>query len=72
MTEVVNTAGWIQWSSSDPRTDQVTLAEYDNTGAGSKGTRASFASTLSKPIAITTVLGSSYASASWVDTAYIS
>ncbi|KAK3114542.1 hypothetical protein LTR53_007034 [Teratosphaeriaceae sp. CCFEE 6253] len=72
MTDVVNAAGWIEWSSSDPRTDHVTLAEYDNSGAGSEGTRASFASTLSEPIAITDVLGSDYASASWVDTSYIS
>jgi pectinesterase len=72
MTEVVNTAGWVKWSSSDPRTDHVTLAEYDNTGAGSKGARASFASTFSAPIAITAVLGSNYDSASWVDTSYIS
>ncbi|KAK5716393.1 hypothetical protein LTR17_016366 [Elasticomyces elasticus] len=72
MTDVVNQAGWIQWSSSDTRTDHVTFGEYDNTGEGADGTRASFATTLSSPIAITEVLGSDYASASWVDTEYIS
>ncbi|KAK3634515.1 hypothetical protein LTR56_015243 [Elasticomyces elasticus] len=72
MTDVVNQAGWIQWSSSDTRTDHVTFGEYDNTGEGAEGTRASFATSLSSPIAITEVLGSDYASASWVDTEYIS
>ncbi|CAK4032051.1 carbohydrate esterase family 8 [Lecanosticta acicola] len=71
MTDVINSAGWAEWSTSEPNTDHVTFAEYGNTGAGSKGTRASFATTLSEPVAISDVLGSNYTSASWVDTAYM-
>ena len=70
MTDVINSAGWTEWQSSEPNTDHVTFAEYGNTGAGAKGTRASFASKLSAPLAMADVLGSDYAD--WVDTAYIS
>lgn len=70
MTNVINSAGWAQWGSSDPRTDKVYYGEYSNTGDGSKGTRASFAKMLSSPASISTILGSSYSS--WVDTSYLS
>ena len=46
-------------------------AEYKNSGAGSEGTRASFASTLIEPVLITEVLGSDYESMEYVDTAYL-
>lgn len=72
MTDVINSAGWIEWSSSEPNTEHVTFAEYDNTGAGADGTRASFATKLSEPVAIADVLGSGYETATFVDTAYIS
>ncbi|KAF1926403.1 carbohydrate esterase family 8 protein [Didymella exigua CBS 183.55] len=70
MSSVINAKGWSQWNTGDPRTDSVTFDEYSNSGAGSTGTRASFSHNLSSPIAITTVLGSSYTS--WVDTTYLS
>jgi pectinesterase len=70
LSNVINAAGWSVWGSSNPQTDHVTFAEYGNTGAGASGTRASFASKLSAPVAITTVLGSGYKS--WVDTSYLS
>lgn len=70
MTDVINSAGWIEWSSSEPNTEDVLFGEYDNTGAGSEGTRASFATELSAPIAITTILGDDYTD--WVDTSYLS
>jgi pectinesterase len=70
MTSVINSAGWIEWSSSEPNTADVLFGEYGNSGAGSEGTRASFATKLSSPVAITTILGSGYAS--WVDTTYLS
>jgi len=63
----VQPAGWSIWSTATPNTDHVTFAEYGNTGAGASGTRASFSSKLSAPIAITTVLGST----SWVDSTYL-
>ncbi|KAH8801991.1 pectin lyase fold/virulence factor, partial [Flagelloscypha sp. PMI_526] len=64
----IQAAGWSIWNTGDERTDHVTFAEYGNTGSGASGTRASFSSKLSSPIAITTVLGSSYTS--WVDTSF--
>ncbi|PCG89649.1 Pectinesterase, catalytic [Penicillium occitanis (nom. inval.)] len=70
MSNVINSAGWEEWSSSSPNTADVLFGEYDNSGAGSQGTRASFATKLSSPIAITTILGSDYAN--WVDTSYLS
>lgn len=72
MTDVINAAGWHVWSTSEPNTADVVFEEYGNTGAGASGTRASFAKKISSPIAITTVLGSSYASAAYVDEAYLS
>ncbi|KAK5132919.1 hypothetical protein LTR08_008365 [Meristemomyces frigidus] len=72
MSAVVNTAGWSKWSSASPLTDHVSFGEYDNSGTGSKGTRASFASKLSKAVPITEILGSSYESLSFVDTGYLS
>ena len=68
---VINAAGWSQWSSSQPNTDHASFGEYDNTGAGASGTRASFATKLSSPVTIASVLGSDYASQPWVDTAYL-
>jgi len=67
LSSVVNPAGWEVWESTDPNDQFVTFAEYDNTGAGASGTRASFSEKLSAPISITTVLGST----SWIDPAYL-
>ncbi|KAI7476999.1 pectin lyase-like protein [Hortaea werneckii] len=71
LSEVINPAGWSVWSSTDPQTDHVTFAEYKNSGAGSEGTRASFASTLNEPVQITEVLGSDYEDMAYVDPAYL-
>jgi pectinesterase len=70
MTNVINSAGWSQWSSATPLTDHVYYGEYANTGSGASGTRASFAKKLSSPASISIVLGSGYAS--WVDLSYLS
>ncbi|KAI9655347.1 MAG: hypothetical protein M1821_005494 [Bathelium mastoideum] len=72
MTNVINSAGWSQWETSEPNTDHVSFGEYENTGAGSEGTRASFATKLSAPVAIASVLGSNWESLSFVDTSYVS
>ncbi|PWY75030.1 pectinesterase pmeA [Aspergillus heteromorphus CBS 117.55] len=69
MTDVINALGWTEWSTSEPNTEYVTFEEYDNTGAGSEGTRASFSSKISTPYTISTILGSDYAD--WVDTTYL-
>jgi pectinesterase len=70
MSNVINSAGWSVWSSSDERTDDVLFGEYDNSGAGSEGTRASFATKLSSAVSISTILGSSYSSAGYYDSSY--
>lgn len=70
MTAVINPAGWSVWDSTDP-TDNVSFGEYNNTGPGASGTRVSFATQLSEPLSIASVLGSDYASQSWVDTSYL-
>lgn len=71
LSNVINAAGWHVWSTSDTRTSNVLFEEYTNTGTGASGTRASFSKKISTPIAITTVLGSSYASAYYVDASYL-
>ncbi|KAJ5753323.1 pectinesterase [Penicillium nucicola] len=69
MTNVINSLGWTTWSTSTPNTENVLFGEYGNTGAGSKGTRASFATTLSAKLTIAEILGTDYSS--WVDVSYI-
>lgn len=69
LSDIVNAAGWEEWSTSEARTDNVAFEEYDNSGDGASGTRASFATTLSSAVTIDTVLGSDYAD--WVDADYL-
>lgn len=66
---VINSAGWSQWSSSTPNTSGVTFEEYENTGTGASGTRASFSTARTSAIDIATILGSTYTG--WVDTSYL-
>ncbi|KAH0293056.1 carbohydrate esterase family 8 protein [Aureobasidium namibiae CBS 147.97] len=70
MTNVINADGWHIWNTGDENTDHVTFGEYGNTGDGAAGTRK-FETKLSKAIAITDVLGSGYASAAYIDKAYL-
>lgn len=70
MTDIINSAGWEQWSTSEALTDNVVFEEYDNTGDGaSQDDLASFATTMSSALTISTILGSDYAD--WVDADYI-
>ena len=66
LSAVVNSAGWVQWGSSDARTDNVFYREFGNTGTGASGTRASFSSKLSSAVTLGGVIGST----SWVDMTY--
>jgi pectinesterase len=70
MTNVINASGWHVWNTNDARTSNVAFQEYGNTGAGASGQRASFSKKISAPVAISTVLGSGYASAHYVDASY--
>jgi pectinesterase len=69
MSNVINAAGWHIWNTGNEQTGHVTFGEYGNTGAGASGTRASFGKKLGGAVAVSTVLGSDYAS--WVDSAYL-
>lgn len=72
ISDVINSAGWSEWSSSEPNTDGVTFAVYDNSGDGaSDDYSASFATTLSSAIEISDILGSSYTSAGYYDSSYM-
>ncbi|GKT45018.1 pectinesterase [Colletotrichum spaethianum] len=71
MTGVINSAGWKNWNTGDDRTSNVLFGEYQNTGIGSQGTRASFSKKLSSAISISSILGSSYSSAGYYDAAYM-
>jgi pectinesterase len=71
LSNVINAAGWRVWNEGDERTSNVEFGEYSNTGDGASGQRASFSKKLSSAVKIESVLGSGYASASWVDAAYL-
>ncbi|KAF3760479.1 family 8 carbohydrate esterase [Cryphonectria parasitica EP155] len=71
MSDVINSAGWAEWSSSEPNTEDVLFGEYDNTGDGAEGTRASFATKLSAAVSIETILGDDYTSAGYYDASYM-
>lgn len=110
MTEVINSTGWAEWSTSDPNTEGVyfvsnapgvlgdgrspsfrdslcsnawqsklhsrvrsntSQGEYNNTGAGASGPRASFATKLCSAVSIDTILGSNYTSAGYYDASYL-
>lgn len=69
LSSIINSAGWTVWSSSTPNTGHVTFQEYGNTGSGASGNRASFATKISAPLTIASIVGSDYTS--WVDTSYL-
>ncbi|KAK0129839.1 hypothetical protein ONS96_000388 [Cadophora gregata f. sp. sojae] len=72
LSDVVNAVGWSQWSNATPNIANSYLAEYGNTGAGAATAgRAAFARQLDAPVKIESILGASWASASYVDTTYM-
>jgi len=77
ISDVISPAGWSIWNVGEPNTQNVTFAEFNNTGPGSieatgLAARANFSEQLSAPIAIETVLGENFASEWWVDVSYLS
>lgn len=71
LSEVINAAGWHIWNTGDERTGNVLFGEYENSGEGASGTRASFATELGESVGIETVLGSGYAAEGWVDGGFL-
>lgn len=70
LSDAINGAGWSGWSNSQPNTGHVLFGEYENSGAGSIGKRASFATALSTSVVIADILNDEYES--WVDYGYLS
>jgi len=69
LSDIINSAGWEEWSASEPNTEDVTFDEFGNTGAGASGTRVSYATKLTAALTIESILGDDYAD--WVDTSYL-
>ncbi|SJL09423.1 related to pectinesterase precursor [Armillaria ostoyae] len=64
----VPSEGWSIWNVGDERTDEVTFAEYGNTGDGvDTSGRANFSEVLDSAVDISTVLGST----SWIDASFL-
>ncbi|KAF2083938.1 carbohydrate esterase family 8 protein [Saccharata proteae CBS 121410] len=68
LSDVINSAGWSKWSTSDTRTSDVVFGEYKNSGDGASGTRA-YETKLSSAVKIAKILGSDYAD--YFDTSYL-
>ncbi|KAE9398663.1 pectin lyase-like protein, partial [Gymnopus androsaceus JB14] len=71
LSSIINPAGWEIWSTATPNTADVTFAEYENTGAGAAGTRASFVTKITSNDAynVGVVLGADWAT--WVDQSFV-
>ncbi|KAF9025925.1 pectin lyase fold/virulence factor [Rhodocollybia butyracea] len=71
LSSIINPAGWEIWSTTEPNTEDVTFAEFDNTDSGASGTRVSFSTKLTSTAGYTIadVLGSDWTS--WVDQDYV-
>ncbi|KAF2667791.1 pectin lyase-like protein [Microthyrium microscopicum] len=64
---VVNTAGWSQWQSTDPKTGNVTFGEFGNTGPGASGSRK-FGTKLGAAVSINDIIPNHR---TWVDSKYV-
>ena len=69
MSEVINGAGWRVWNDDQPNTDNVFYGEFENTGAGSEGDRADFATAMDAAVVLGDVLVG-YEGAEWFDASY--
>ncbi|KAF7357367.1 Carbohydrate esterase family 8 protein [Mycena sanguinolenta] len=71
MAAHINPAGWSIWSTATPNTADVFYAEFDSTGPGAAGTRASFSEKLTSNTGFMAadILGSDWTT--WVDQSYV-
>ena len=65
----INPAGWSIWQANNPQTSNVTFAEYNNTGPGSLGKRATFSKHLTTSEAAAYELSAFIGDTSWIDMA---
>jgi len=71
LSDVVNPQGWQRWNGDD-NTDNVYFKEFNNSGSGAAtDTRVAFSGTLTKPVAMSDILGEGYESAWWVDSKFL-
>ncbi|PYH94282.1 pectin lyase-like protein [Aspergillus ellipticus CBS 707.79] len=68
----ISSAGWEEWSASEPNTEHVTFGEYNNSGPGAWSSgRVSFATSLTATEAASYTLSAWIGDTSWLDlTAY--
>jgi len=71
LSNIINSAGWEEWSAATPNTADSDLIEFNNSGAGAAGTRPSWVhkATSDSGMGVADILGSTYTS--WVDTTYL-
>ncbi|KAG9237711.1 BcPME1, pectin methyl esterase 1 [Amylocarpus encephaloides] len=67
---IVKPAGWSVWSSTETRTSNVEFGEFNNTGPGASGPRASFGKRLGKGVGFAEVIGNS-GGQWWIDASYM-
>lgn len=73
LDSIVAPAGWKIWSTSDPRTDHITFAEYSNTGPGNWENNAAARQAFQNSTLLTSdtyTLASVMDSTSWIDSTY--
>ncbi|KAG5953118.1 hypothetical protein E4U53_006854 [Claviceps sorghi] len=71
MSNVINKAGWSQWSISDTRLSNAKFGELGNFGPGATGPRAKFSYKLPKLITISDILGSNFTNEYYFDGSYL-
>ncbi|KAK3678397.1 hypothetical protein LTR78_001694 [Recurvomyces mirabilis] len=65
---MIEAAGWNQWSTSSPQTDQVTFAEYHNYGPGATVcNRANFSEQLTDSSVAQFQLGNFFTTTNWIN-----
>ncbi|KAF2106819.1 putative pectin methylesterase [Lophiotrema nucula] len=72
LSPVINTAGWKIWDTGDENINHVMFGEYNNSGTGAVGKRATFSTKLTAPVRIATILGAAWSNASYIDRGYLS
>src|SRR5205085_2649183 len=73
LDSIIQPAGWKTWSATDPRTDHVTFAEYQNVGPGNWENNAAGRIGFGNATLLTSdtyTLSSVMASTSWIDMTY--
>ncbi|CZR59142.1 related to pectinesterase [Phialocephala subalpina] len=73
LDSIIQPAGWKVWSATDPRTDYVTFAEYQNTGPGNWENNTAARLAFGNATLLTSdtyTLSNVMASTSWIDMTY--